>query len=1166
MTGISKSWRSTGLWPVNREKVLRKIKSVCNAAVKIRQFVAVHEPLPVDQIDERGLQRLRNEDIDFAGFRAYSIVNRDLAKPSKVRERSPTKTLIKLGPRRLLTHEACMAEEEKKAEEKRREAELTAALARVFRALGVDPADMAPTASSSGGGLSGQASAASSPARSSSSARAGSTAAGTPRPGDAAQSAGGVPPQPLIEAMRGHESSGTPATSRPGSPGSSQPAPDNSRGRGQVMRRDALEQLVRDACDESSERILAVLGSKLESLGRLSVNLHLGPSIRGDHRVGSRLASARNLDEVVTAAEPNMNVGEGSTLGMATMRARLHSAESAQAAAENRLWSQTYSLENQKVFLKNANNEIAQLKKEVAHLRQLEAHYIVELESSNAAVDGLIECSERQENRVRVAEDSQARRLHDLLARSDAADDTAPARLRRRNEDLKEQVKWLTRANKTLRAHVQLEEMDPDVLVLAVSRLKPYRTADRPKPDRDIAEDLARTAFSLNDSIGDPLRKDTPAGANKTTPGTSATAVKKSRASRRSSPFSRFSSRKTSREDSGYVMPAASPARPSRSGSKARKTSAESSAGSSASSSPVRKSSEKPKKLPKKWKESRWARSRSASVPRGSPVYARFIGSSVSPPTSAAPVAKATAPSVPCSAPPAASAETPVQAVVPVSGSGDDPQVGGLSHRADRGETDQRSASVEQSPEVPQWFGDDSDAGLTEGLVDDSVVDGGAASADEEELDEWEGERVEVVAVVPAPSPPVADGLSSSASTDLSSPAPALSLRLLFRLFLQLLLSRRTPRSLSHRFTGLQMQHLRRTKFKFCALSVQPEMCCPLLCWIQILNCELPTPIPGDARIAATAAGIKAFKDFKNPDHPWQQLCRRLPEHACLFDTHGFDPSVKVSQRAPPTTRVNGYWSNFRGYGDPVDIDLGFSDWERYHWIPAPAVDNCFRIATKELEGNNWSPEAKAKVRAELDEAKAEWLAYATERNKRWDRFRAEIIYQVWRWFVSKEPKFAALHTESLFEPSMLGCPFDNLTWLPKTTDWVSEISALDAAEPWRNGWVDVPAQHPYNTTFFPCNPRFPLFVPTNTTREEVGRQIVVCPDLTPNEIAADWDAGFREPAQASDESSGPEPSEPPASAATSHVAIDNSDHLQVLAQAAASAELQGDAREDGDD
>ncbi|EGZ22621.1 hypothetical protein PHYSODRAFT_364250, partial [Phytophthora sojae] len=230
---------------------------------------------------------------------------------------------------------------------------------------------------------------------------------------------------------------------------------------------------------------------KLESLGRLSVNLQLGPSIRGDRRVGSRLASARNLDEVVTAAEPNMDVGEGSTLDMATMRARLHSAESAEAAAENRLRSQTYSLENQKVFLKNANDGIAQLKKDVAHLRQLEVHYIVELESSNAAVDGLRECSERQENRVRVAEDSQARalaqlkreqevykaavasstaqsrRLHNLLARSDAADDTAPARHRRRNEDLEEQVKRLPRANKTFRAHVQLEDMDPDVLVLA---------------------------------------------------------------------------------------------------------------------------------------------------------------------------------------------------------------------------------------------------------------------------------------------------------------------------------------------------------------------------------------------------------------------------------------------------------------------------------------------------------------------------------------------------------------------------------------------------------------------------------------------------------------------------------------------------------------------------
>ncbi|EGZ07034.1 hypothetical protein PHYSODRAFT_341193 [Phytophthora sojae] len=986
----------------------------------------------------------------------------------------------------------------------------------------------APAVSSSGGGLSGQASAASSPARSSSSARAGSTAAGTPRPGDDAQSAGGVPPQPLIEAMRGRESSVTPAASRPGSPGSSQPAPDNSRGRGQVMRRDALEQLVHDVRDESSERILAVLGSKLESLGRLSVNLQLGPSIRGDRRVGSRLASARNLDEVVTAAEPNMDVGEGSTLDMATLRARLHSAESAQAAAENRLRSQTYSLENQKVFLKNAYDEIAQLKKDVAHLRQLEAHYIVELESSNAAVDGLRECSDRQENRVRVAEDSQARalaqlkreqevykaavasstaqsrRLHDLLARSDAADDTAPARLRRRNEDLEEQVKRLTRANKTLRAHVQLEEMDPDVLVLAVEGIstgelnwslpdltpeslailqKQHRTADRSKPDRDIAEDLARTAFSLNDSIGDPLRKDTPAGANKTTLGPSATAVKKARASRRSSSSPRFSPRKRSREDSGYVSAAASPARPSRSGSKARKTSAESSAGSSASSSPVRKSSEKLKKLPKKRKESRWTRSRSASMPRGSPVYALHRFQCLSPHES-------------CSSREGYCAlcswfcavccfcGNSCQAVVPVSGSGDDPQVGGLSHRADRGWTDEQLASVEQSPEVPQWFGDDSDAGLTEGLVDDSVV-------------------------VPASSPLVADGLSSSDSTDLSSPAPALppasaessaSLPLVPAASAEPA-DTSVAVSLAHRPANAASQKVPTTRSRV----LDPD-------------CKLPTSIPGDARIAATTAGIKAFKDFKNPYHPWQQL-----------------------------RRLNEYWSNFRGYGDPDDIDLGFSDWERYHWIPAPAV-------------------AKAKVRAELDEAKAEWLAYAAERNKRWDRFRAKIIYQVWRWFVSKEPRFAALHTESLFEPSMLGCPFDNLTWLPKTTDWVSEISALDAAEPWRNGWVDVPAQHPYNTTFFPCNPRFPLFVPANTTREEVGRQIVVCPDLTPNEIAADSDDGFCELAQASDESSGPEPSEPPASAATSHVALDNSDHLRVLAQAAASAELQGDAREDRDD
>ncbi|KAG3045184.1 hypothetical protein PC121_g21440, partial [Phytophthora cactorum] len=53
---------------------------------------------------------------------------------------------------------------------------------------------------------------------------------------------------------------------------------------------------------------------------------------------------------------------------------------------------------------------------------------------------------------------------------------------------------------------------------------------------------------------------------------------------------------------------------------------------------------------------------------------------------------------------------------------------------------------------------------------------------------------------------------------------------------------------------------------------------------------------------------------------------------------------------------------------------------------------------------------------------------------------------------------------------------------------------------------------YPYNTKLAPCNPGFPLFVPTGQTREIVGRQIQVKPVLTSSEIATDWDVDFRVP------------------------------------------------------
>ncbi|KAE9159542.1 hypothetical protein PF004_g31501, partial [Phytophthora fragariae] len=330
-----------------------------------------------------------------------------------------------------------------------------------------------------------------------------------------------------------------------------------------------------------------------------------------------------------------------------------------------------------------------------------------------------------------------------------------------------------------------------------------------------------------------------------------------------------------------------------------------------------------------------------------------------------------------------------------------------------------------------------------------------------------------------------------------------------------------------------------------------------LKCWIQILNSRLPTPQPNKIRTIAPAEVIRALGDYLNPEHPWQQYRRRLPSTACLFDTEGFDPDRKVSQRAPPFLRLQGYWSNSRGDGNSEDVDLGFSLWKRDHWIPRRVVEAFFKLAYRILEENDtWSAKQKAVIKRDLDAAKAAWLEYAVDRTRRSDRLRAKIVHQVWEWAVSKSPKFAKVDPEVLFEPSMPGYSYEYLTWIPKTMNWVDEIADLDEAEPWRIGWIDVPEQHPYNTTFAPCNLDVPLFVPADKTREAVGRLITVSPSLMVGEIAWGWDADFR--GQNAD-SEAPESSAVVSNSSSRQASLNcasagNLSSLQALAQAASAA------------
>ncbi|OWZ01821.1 hypothetical protein PHMEG_00026723 [Phytophthora megakarya] len=62
-------------------------------------------------------------------------------------------------------------------------------------------------------------------------------------------------------------------------------------------------------------------------------------------------------------------------------------------------------------------------------------------------------------------------------------------------------------------------------------------------------------------------------------------------------------------------------------------------------------------------------------------------------------------------------------------------------------------------------------------------------------------------------------------------------------------------------------------------------------------------------------------------------------------------------------------------------------------------------------------------------------------------------------------------------------------------------IGSVSCGRPGRNGWIDAPAEHPYNTTYAHCNPDAPLFVPFSMTRQTVISGIVVDQALADSDL-----------------------------------------------------------------
>ncbi|OWZ15984.1 LOW QUALITY PROTEIN: hypothetical protein PHMEG_00010281 [Phytophthora megakarya] len=117
----------------------------------------------------------------------------------------------------------------------------------------------------------------------------------------------------------------------------------------------------------------------------------------------------------------------------------------------------------------------------------------------------------------------------------------------------------------------------------------------------------------------------------------------------------------------------------------------------------------------------------------------------------------------------------------------------------------------------------------------------------------------------------------------------------------------------------------------------------------------------------------------------------------------------------------------------------------------------------------------------------------------------ASISLRLWECSTEEEGRPRTLPVETLLEPTYLQFPLEVLDCAPMTNDWIKELRTLEAVQSWRNCWVDAPAEHPFNTTYAPCNPEVSLFVPRTMSHAHVISSIVVHPSLNPSVLTAPW-------------------------------------------------------------
>ncbi|KAJ8566207.1 hypothetical protein ON010_g6916 [Phytophthora cinnamomi] len=124
---IQASWRSTVIWPPNPKAIDRSIVSKdTRPTSRYAKYEVVEDPHPIHNIEGRAVRGLVRDGLSLQGLRSYSLTVNEVAIPLTWEEKETLarKTMIDLGPRRLLTHEDCMEAEVEHFRRKKEAAEL----------------------------------------------------------------------------------------------------------------------------------------------------------------------------------------------------------------------------------------------------------------------------------------------------------------------------------------------------------------------------------------------------------------------------------------------------------------------------------------------------------------------------------------------------------------------------------------------------------------------------------------------------------------------------------------------------------------------------------------------------------------------------------------------------------------------------------------------------------------------------------------------------------------------------------------------------------------------------------------------------------------------------------------------------------------------------------